>query len=469
MKVSPQYQPALNAPVTASAVACPLSTKRTRQSGMVLIWAAITMFVIILLVGLAIDTAWVWYVSHELQNAADASALAGAHEVRLSEADARNAATNVANLNEAGNVNLALAYNGANAAGGDIVIGNFDRSTQTFTPQTTNVNAVQVATRRTAASANGALPLLFSPIAGFTDTNVTQDAIAMIRGGLGAGVIALNPTASCSFDLRGTAGSFIVNDGVVVVNSDHSDAACHSGQPTVASLELHVHGETDKNWDKQVNFTGELYENSDPVPDPLAGLPEPGYDVAAFLDPVPVRVEAGITHNAVPGYYQHGLVLRNGTLNLSPGVYVVDGEGFDINGGVLNAEGVMIFIVDTTPGDAVESRVDIRGNGIVNISPPDTSMYSYPASPDITPYSDAAVSIFQARNNTNDSRILGTADFLIYGTLYFPSNEIEIGGTSANIANGLIADTIYAHGDGDLVINYDDRFGRLPRHVFLVE
>ncbi len=432
-----------------------------RCRGATLIWTVMTIGLMISVVGLTIDTAWCYYAAHQLQNCADASALAGVHEIRNTVSAARDQATAIGLANTSTNVSITLERNDANAAGGDVVVGQFDRSDGTFTPQLDPINAVQVNARRTAASPNGAVPLFFGSLAGVTEVSVQRDAIAMLIGGVGAGVIALNPTVSCSFDVRGTTGEIIVNDGAIYVNSTHPDAACHSGQPTVSADELHLEGGTDRNFDDQVNFDGTLVEESPlaPIPDPLAGLPDPPYDPANDLGTVLVNGGAAVEVN-IPGYYSGGFRVENGTLTVGRGVYILDGEGLDVNGGNLLAQdGVLFYIVGS-------GNVDIRGNGEIRIDAATVADPTVSGDP-LFPY--VGVPIFQARDNTNDSRILGTANFSITGTLYFPAAELEIGGTSDNFANGLIADTIFAHGDGELNINYEGQFGVQPRIVFLVE
>lgn len=430
------------------------------EDGAILVWTVMFILLIISLTGLGLDTGYVRLVAHQLQNIADVSSLAGAQRVRASITDARALARSVGLANKAAGVALDLNLNTANAADGDIVVGRFMRSTQTFTAQTNPVNAVKVTARRTSSSAGGAVSLVFGPSFGVSASQISRSAISMVQGGIGAGVIALDPAASCALDLRGTSGSLIVNDGVIVVNSSSSSAACHSGRPTLEADELLVHGGADSNFLNQVDFQGDLYTGADPVPDPLAALPAPYYNPSVNLGTV--TVNGGATVNKGPGYYAGGFTVRNGTLNLSPGVYVLGGAGLTVNGGNLHALGVMFYLVGT-------GVANLTGNGVVTITPPDKTLYTYPGTPDITPYSDNGVSFFQSRSNSNGSRILGTTNFNIEGTLYFPAAQLEIGGTSNNIANALIANTIYAHGDGDLIINYDGRFPPLPLHVFLAK
>jgi hypothetical protein len=432
-----------------------------REEGSVLIWTVAVLFLIVILAALSLDTAFGLYVAHQLQNSADASALAGAAVVRQDQPLARTRSVTIGLANEAANAPVELSSNDGNAADGDVIIGRYDRDAGTFSAQTTWVNAVKVNARRTSTSLGGSLDLNFGPTFGVDTVDVERSAVAMVAGGLGAAIIALNPTAPCSFDLRGTAGEMIVNNGgLVMVNSSHPDAACHSGQPKLDAIELHVYGETDKKFEDQVNFSGDLYTGRDPIPDPLADLPEPTWNPASDLGTI--WVNGGATVSIGPGFYSGGLTVRNGTLNCAPGIYILDGAGLDDNGGNLYAYGCMFYLTGT-------GYVDLRGNGVIELTPPDATLYSYPATPDITPYSDARVSIFQARDNTNGSRILGTNNFNASGTFYFPDAEIEIGGTSQSFGSGLIADTILAHGDGELVINYENQFPPIPPLVFLVE
>lgn len=436
------------------------------EYGISTIWFVLILLILIAFTGVAIDTGYGVWTGQQLQIGADASALGGGREVKADVPAARAKAAEVGFANVAAGEFIQLDLNVANAAGGDIVVGRYDRSTQTFDPLAARPNAIKVVARKTDTSLNGALSLLFGPIFGYDTWQLTRHAIAMTKGGIGVGVIALDSSQACSIDIRGTAGLLSIEGGAIYVNSDNPDAACHAGQPSVVADEMYIVGGSDGGFDTKVNFDGDLYYDADPVPDPLALLPEPNWDPANDLGAI--LVDEGATITVTPGYYSGGFMIRNGTLNVMPGIYILDGVGLDDNGGNLFADGVMFYIVDSTLGDATESSVNLRGNGIIQI----TGMVPlvYPDGPAIDPeLANISVPIFQARDNTNDSRILGTNDFSLDGTIYMPSNHLEIGGTSENFATGLIANTIEAHGNGLLQINYQDQFARLPAIVFLVE
>lgn len=441
--------------------------RKKGKEGIATMWAGLILLVLVMFIALVVDTGYMVLTRQQLQTVADAASLAGVYTVRTDQDAARTNAVAIGLMNSASAVNIILEANLANAEDGDIVIGRFDLDTNTFSATIDYPNAVQVHAARASGSMNTPITFIFGDLLGTDTVNIDATSVAMVQGGLGAGVIALNETEPCSLDIRGTPSDFHVNNGIIYVNSNNIEAMCHAGQPTVDTAEIYVVGGTDKHYE-QVDVTGEVIFTDDIIPDPLAELPAPFYDVDA--DPAEIfTTGSGDNKTYGPGYYSLGLTLNTGTLNLTPGVYILDGAGLNITGGDFYAEGCTFYIIDSTPGDNQESNVNITGNGILQMSAPDVDEYTYTESPDITPYADAGVTIFQARGNTNDSTILGTVDASISGTIYMPDNHVQFGGTSTNLANGLIADTIEIFGNGIMSINYDGRYGVLPPKVFLVQ
>jgi hypothetical protein len=433
--------------------------REDRRRGAVLIWSIMVMGLLIAIVGWALDWGLGALVAHQLQNAADAAALAGAQKVRTDQAAARDLAIDVAAANSVAKDAVDLDRNDGNDAAGDIVVGRFDRDTQVFEPDTGSPNAVKVVARRTAESTDGTLPLLFGPIYGVPTIEVEREAIAMVGGGTGAGLIALNYEAKCGLDMSGTV-TLQVNDGDVQVNSDHTKAFCANGTPVINAPVVNVNGE--EYFVGNPDFEGELNTGAPQIPDPLAWLPEPTYDKSSDLGTV--NITGGETKTIDPGYYSGGISQNNGTLTLNPGIYIVDGPGLNVTGtSTFTALGVMFYVVGGLPKYAV----DLSGTGAIRITPPDPGnpdpAYQYP---EATIYE--GVSIFQARDNHHDSRIIGTNLLDLEGTLYFPSNHLEVGGTGDGFGNQLIADTIEIHGTGIVTINYDGRFPAPGNKVFLV-
>jgi hypothetical protein len=430
-------------------------SNRRHERGVALIWVVITFTVLLGLVGLALDTARVLLVAHELQNAADASALAGAQWVRTDKAAARAAALAIAAANTAENVSITLPDNPDNLADGKIVLGRFDRSTQTFTPTTSAPNAVKVIACRTSGQ-NGALPLIFGPIFNVSTSNVWRQAIAMAGGGTGAGLIALRGDKT-GLTLQGNS-ILNVNGGTIVVNSNDVGKAIVAGNGAdINGPSINVVGTPDSSTYK-IFDPAKIHTGVTATPDPLAFLPAPNWQTMPNRGPV--AVTANQTVSLQPGYYPEGISMNNtgSVLNLSPGIYVIDVTknkgGLQINSGTLNANGVMFYVLG--------GPVNLTG-GTINITGIDPATYTYPSGTEIY----EGVSIFQT--STADSTINGNNTLNLQGTLYFRNNKLNLSGTSFGVGNQLIANELNISGGANVTINYDGRNPAAGNRVFLVQ
>src|SRR4051794_37925247 len=105
-----------------------LRQRSPKRRGMALVWVALTGIVFIVFLALAADSARVYVARHQLQNGADAAALAGVYKVRNDPADVYKAIKFTTDKNtvggdpSVGGGNIQLAPNPANAGNGDIVI-----------------------------------------------------------------------------------------------------------------------------------------------------------------------------------------------------------------------------------------------------------------------------------------------------------------------------------------------------------
>jgi len=152
---------------------------------------------------LAIDMGILWGTRTQLQNAADASALAGAARLiddsglTVTVADAINASVELAGSNRAGsNTSLDLLPD-------DVIPGNWSVDTESFDSTVSLldpglVNAVQVTTRMDGIS-NGPVQAIFSRIVGKTSFDVGATAIAYVgyAGGVGPGEVELPIAVDC--------------------------------------------------------------------------------------------------------------------------------------------------------------------------------------------------------------------------------------------------------------------------------
>lgn len=450
------------------------------RRGVALVWVAILAMVLIGMLGMAIDAGVVALARQQLQNAADAAALAGAAKVKLNIDDARTASVNLGLANHVFQTPVQLDRNDGNAADGEIVVGRYRPSTREFTPQTTAVNAVKALARRTGA-AHGPVPLAFGPIFNVDAVDLSAEAIAMVSGGTGAGLITLSPDAECALYVHGTVTLNVWDleygePGAIQVNSSDPCAVCSNGGVTIEAGEINVHGDA-QCLDANANYDGDINPGSPVLPDPLAHLVEPS---PAGMIPMPlVDLRNNDPPRTIdPGYYAGGISMTGGRLTCNPGIYILDGVGLKVNGGDLIANGVMFYIMDSTPpsikpgaGWNVYSRVNLAGNGLIEITAIDPDQYTYPAGVDVYD----GVAIFQSRAPYNldpkyTANITGTnALNTIDGTLYFPQNKMNVSGTSGNTGTQLIANTIEVGGTGTIHIEYDGRNKAPGTTPYLVE
>jgi len=347
----------------------PINKPRTerKRRGITFIWAVLVMILIIAFVGLTLDTGLGYLVGHQLQNAADASSLAAAQKLGEEIEVIQEAARAIAAENYASSEAVLLALNLGNAPGGDIVIGTYNREERTFTPDVDNPNAVKVVARRTEGSLGGALPLIFGPIFGVDTINVERDAIAMLGGSTGSGLIVLDEGGSPTFRLSGNVNLNVTDStssdgiGAIQINSDHSGALKTDGNPTLVASDINVHADSVSD---PPEFDGDLNEGSSRIDDPLAELPPP--DVTSPV--ITGTSYNGGQHNLSPGYYPEGISMTGGTVNLAPGVYVLDGAGLNVTGGDLIGDGVMLYITDDSPGNP-RTEIKLTGNGTIDITP----------------------------------------------------------------------------------------------------
>ena len=457
----------------------------THRSGIAMIWVAIFLVLMVLLLGLSLDSAKAFLVAHQIQNAADAASLAGACWIKVDPDYARTVALATALENLADADEVVLDANPSNDPNGDVVLGWYSRMFRKFVPASEKLNAVKVVARRTGDSPGGPVPLVFGPVAGVDNINVRRYAIAMTHGGVGAGVIALSPgDPPDETGLLINGGAILdVNDGIIQVNSEASAAIVFKGSSLgLSAEELNLCGDViAKAFDlSALDFP--IDDDAPPLPDPLCPnpavcTPPPTWDPAVDLGGGDTLAISTGTYVLEPGYYSGGFYITGGDVTLKPGIYVLGGgpmgKGGLVIGGNANfcAKGVMFYITGT-------GKVDLAGGGpedcYIRVTPPDPEStdfcgagFTYPAGFDFATYS--GISIFQDRTNTNDASIVGTSLLDLDGTLYFPRAHVDLTGTGDGFGNQLIAWSIEISGASHITIDYRGKEPLPDRKSFLVE
>ena len=154
--------------------------QRRHQQGTVILLCAVGMIALIALAALATDVGHVWAARTQLQAANDSSALAGGghlydhHNAQLTLADASAAAQSYGLQNQADQKSVQIGA-------GDIVFGDWDLATRTFTPVSgtpsnpSDVTAVQVMGRLDGTQ-NGPVPTVLARVVGRNSFDVATTA-----------------------------------------------------------------------------------------------------------------------------------------------------------------------------------------------------------------------------------------------------------------------------------------------------
>jgi hypothetical protein len=309
------------------------------DSGQVLVIAALCMVVLIGFVGLAVDIGFIRHEQHRLQTAADATALAGALEVRVCGGTPNCAAMQTA----VGKAMEENGYSGATVTPGDcttqpgtgltVIVRNptcFPTNLVGSDPTKPRYNYVETQVSERA-------PLYFSQIFGFTGFNLKAHAQAA-RGLGGPCIYALNPTDPGTLNIALAVG-FQSKCGVVVESSNPNSVYCVVALAVTAPYVQAPPPGGSSN--ASLLCLGNTHVTPAPVPvpaDPLAYLPAPaqptapcGTGLAAdgyHGSPKPITLLvpllANITFNQ--GVYCGGITITASLLSsitFNPGTYVI--------------------------------------------------------------------------------------------------------------------------------------------------
>lgn len=406
-----------------------VSPRLPRERGAVLIYVAILALILIGLVGLAMDGAWVLTTSQQLRHAADAAALNGARYVKT-DTDPFNAlraaAMNVALANDAAKNDVNLDANLGNDPAGDIVVGFWDWPTRTFTPTITGPNAVRVRAHRTDTNADGKLSLFFGPVFGKDDSDVGVTSTAVLSPPLPPLILILDPDKVGALKINGT-NSLNVPYGRVHANSTKDCGIQLVGTPSMFALRTTVVGTAC--YPGGTITGGPVLDHQDPVLDPLANvLPTVG-DWNNFKSTLPLPAgptgaiaDAG-TFN--PGYYPNGInVTSTAVVHLNPGSYMFGTIAKLSGSATVIGDGVTLFFDK-------DVELDISGSGAgMTVTPPDSGPYF-----GITMFSHR----FPSAGKLPKFKIGGGGIFKAEGVTYVPMGELVMGGIPGKEMGAIIA------------------------------
>lgn len=186
----------------------PASRQRGRRRGAIAVLVAVLLIFLMALVAFSVDIGFIALVKNQLQVAAEAAAHTAATELGNGQATARTKARDIARANIAGGPKDYVTLSDE-----DVIFGNWNTTTRSFTAGGNPANAVKVVAQRS-------LPLFFAPVLGVPSMDVRAEAIAMVNPRDIAFVIDLSGSMNNDSEIWATAAINSQFPGYPTVGTD---------------------------------------------------------------------------------------------------------------------------------------------------------------------------------------------------------------------------------------------------------
>ena len=416
----------------------------SRRQGMIATYVAIAMLPILGVMALVIDIGMVRARHHHVQAASDAAALAAAVELFNNSTGLNSSVPDPTGAARAAAVANLMA-NG-------------------YTDTNSNI-AINIPPQHSQSGFNGRLGYAeviinfkqrryFSAIFGSEDLLVGGRAIARGVGwNAEVGILALDRHKDKALSSSGN-GDVEVLGGSIMVNSDSDEAVSLNGNGEVKADSHEITG--DYELSANADIIGPVHTGVPPLPDPLRHMPEPDPAVHPIRATSTTRVKGNDSVVFQPGVYVGGLhIVANGAAELEPGIYIMQGGGFEMSGnGDVLARGVMIYVMSGSGSGGIK----ITGNGDADMTPPASGPYR-------------GISLFQQRSYSEPVHLSGNGDLRVTGTVYAPAAEVNLTGNGSSDVYGgaIIANSVELSGNGDITVDRENAPPVMPEMVRLVE
>jgi Flp pilus assembly protein TadG len=382
------------------------------QSGSYMIVAAVAMPVLVGTASLGTEVGWWLYTHKNMQSAADSAAV--------------SAATAGSNLNAEADTVTGL-YGFTNGTKNVTVTVNQPPSAGSYasTPQAIEVVISQ------------SQPRLLSALFGNDPVHITARAVALGNAGTGC-VLALDPTASSAVNVSGSNQLNLIGCNLYS-NSSASPSLNVSGSATVSANQVGVVGNI--SGASNITATNGIRTGMRPIADPYANVSPPAEPSCSNAK---ITVNSnGKNTSLSPGCYSGSITVNAGaTLNLSPGIYYLDGANLSVAGNAtITGSGVTLVF---TGSGSNWGTASIGSNANVNLTAPSSG-----PTQGIVMYGDRKMPIDTAFSLTGG----GTQNF--GGAIYLPKANLSFSGGNgmSTSCTKIIANKLTFTGTSNLQVN----------------
>lgn len=401
------------------------------QRGSVITFVAVGIFILVGMAAFAVDASYFYILKNRLQTTADISALASVRQF-----PDENMMLTVAL--EYSSKNMATNNHGSVLANTDMVTGNWNSNTRTFTPANNPLNAVRVVTRRSQANDNAA-GTFFANIFGIASVDITTSAIAALTATGEICVLALSPTASDAISTSG--GSPISLDACsIMANSTASDSVSIGGS---SELEVDcVSTAGGVSGTPTLNTCAQINDNAPPIIDPYADLIMP---IVSYCDYGNYSTQDGsLSDTNGDGYIKVcGRLTIKGDFTLQDDVTYIIEDAFTMNAGATASATSVTFIT--------QDKVSINGNTSLSLTAP-TWDQQFAGQTGMVFIQDPST----PNSPNNQVKLNGGSNTEFTGVIYVPNNDITFTGGNSSDDDGctrIIGLTISFTGGADIENN----------------
>jgi Flp pilus assembly protein TadG len=268
--------------------------------------------------------------------------------------------------------------------------------------------------------------------------------LAMVTGGGNSGAVEtfqggifLNApeqsNSQCSIDPPTSHGA----PGIIAHNGAHIASVgtvTYSGEPKVQPNPI----------DTRVNL-------GEPIPDPLADLPEPVCTTNG-------SVSGGVYQ---PGWYGGSGQPNIGPGTYQPGIYCISGSVHLSGGEFIQGDGVVFYFIN--------GGLTYTGNAGMRITAPNASNCLGTVGDPTASCTYKGIAVFLARSNTSTFEVRGNGGDAIVGMIYGLNATVQARGGGTNpdettVIGQIIAERVYGDGNGSFKVTYNenDTYWRQP-------
>ena len=380
--------------------------KKKNEKGAIVALVAIMSPALVGGLGLVMDLGFAYVMKRRLQIAADAAAVAAAHEIRRENYSTYRAAalydSSINGFDDGDGANITVSRPPASG------------------PKSGDSGFVEVTIRDQS-------PLFFMRLFRTTPLDISARAVAGVQS-VSQCAIALNDDDTGAFTVAGSAHVELRNCGIHV-NSLDDEAAKGIGGGTVNAKSINVVGDYDGTGFHPTPIAGTY-----PADDPFAAIEMPTFGGCTHTRKLRIDDSQVLS----PGVYCGGIeITSTAVVTLLPGNHIINGGGLTMRGGGrLVGDGVTIF--NTGGPGHVYKPIVFLGGAEATLTAPDSGDYK-----GILFYQDRDVS------STLENTFSGTSGLDINGAMYFPTTPLLFAGDfeGSQFQVALVADTMEFRGN----------------------